>query len=220
MQSATTEKEWEWVRHAALLDAQIVMNKTQELHGHVTKHCLVHQTFLCNCEHGKRLLSHTRPLIKRRRLATHHSVKPPCRTRRIIICDVATVQTRIQTSCAPARPHLEITTTCIPHAMHSALHVATDASVLLQTSLQESKPPDEIGEHPGQTQTPTEQHARTQCLGTIAPKSCCGGEHASPLSNQPSTNNCFENLQTSSTRRFSPSRQPVVIPHAHRITQG
>ena len=109
MQSVTTEKEREWARHAASLDAQIVTNKTQELHGHVTKHCLVHQTFLRNCERGKRLLCHTRPLIKRRRLATHHFFKPPCRTRRIIICDVATVQTRIQTSCAPARPHLETT---------------------------------------------------------------------------------------------------------------
>ena len=45
MQSVTTEKEREWVRHVASLDAQIVTNMTQELHGHVTKHCLAHQTF-------------------------------------------------------------------------------------------------------------------------------------------------------------------------------
>ena len=114
--------------------------------------------FLRNCEHGKRLLCHTRPLIKRRRLATHHFSKPPCRTRRIIICDVATVQTRIQTSCAPARPHIDTTR----HAFRTpCCHTCERAAANFSA---EVKPPDEIGEHPGQTQILLKKHAGTQCL--------------------------------------------------------
>ena len=39
------KKEHKWARHAASLDAQVVTNRTQELHGHATKRCLAQQTF-------------------------------------------------------------------------------------------------------------------------------------------------------------------------------
>ena len=100
--------------------------------------------FLHKCEHGKRFLSHTLSLVKKRRLATHHSFKPPCRTRRIVICDVTTVQ--IQTSCAPAQPHMESTR----HAFRTpCCHTYECAAADFSAGV---KPPDEIGEHPGQTQ--------------------------------------------------------------------
>ena len=129
----------------------ICHNRKRNTNGYVTPHRWMHKLsrtglknctatqqkiawptkLLRNCEHGKRLLSHTRSLIKRQR--SHHSFKPPCRTRRNIICDASTVQTRTKTSCASARPHMETRR----HAFRT-LHVATHTSVLRQTSLQES----------------------------------------------------------------------------------
>ena len=164
MQSVTTEEEREWVRHAASLDAQIVMNKTQRTARPRDKTLLGPPNVLRNCEHGKRLLCHTRLLIKRRRLATHHLFKPPCRTRRIIICDVATVQTRIQTSCAPARPHVEITR----HAFRTpCCHTCDGAAANFCAGV---KPPDEIGEQPGQTQILLKNHGNTMPLNNCTEK--------------------------------------------------
>ena len=158
------------------------------------------QNFLRNCELGKRLLSHTRPLIKKTVPGNPPLLQPPCRTRRIIICDVATVQTRIQTSCTPARPHLETTrhafrTPCC----HTYECAAADFSA-------EVKPPDKIGEHPGQTQILLKNSREHNASEQLHRKAAAVESMRRPCpTNLQQTNSCVENLQTSSTRRFSPS---------------
>ena len=168
--------------------------------------------FLTNCEHGKCILSHTRSLVKRQRLATHHSFKPPCRTRRIVF---VTLQLCKHGYKLPAHLHDH---TWRAHDMRSAPHAATHTSVLLQTSLLESN-------HKTKSENTLDKHKSVwQTRGDTMPLNKCTEKllrwRACVALVQPTFGkHVFRKLANIKHTAVLTFKTPVAIPHAYRVAQ-